>query len=105
MSRQFQRTIENFECAQCGFAVDGDGYTNHCPRCLWSRHVDENPGDRKADCGGMMRPVAITGKPGEYRIKHRCEACGIERWNRSHAQDDFDAVLALAKSQADPGVQ
>ena len=31
-------------------------YTNHCPRCLYSKHVDINPGDRAEQCDGMMEP-------------------------------------------------
>ena len=51
---RFTRVVEDFTCGQCGAAVTGDGYTNHCPLCLWSRHVDINPGDRAAECGGLM---------------------------------------------------
>lgn len=102
MSRQFQRRIENFTCAQCGLHVQGDGYTNHCPRCLWSRHVDEHPGDRQAQCGGMMQPVAVDGAPDSYRILHRCRDCGLERWNRSASEDHFEALVALAEAQGGP---
>ena len=76
MSRRFQRRIEDFVCGHCGHAVQGTGYTNHCPRCLWSRHVDVMPGDRQAECGGLMAPVAVAGAADAYRILHRCEACG-----------------------------
>ena len=27
--------------------------------CLSSLHVDEEPGDRASDCGGIMEPVAV----------------------------------------------
>ena len=60
-ARSFQRRIENFVCEHCGEKVIGDGYTNHCPKCLWSKHVDVNPGDRMAHCGGMMKPEALEG--------------------------------------------
>ena len=59
-TRRFARTVEDFVCEKCGTQVEGDGYTNHCPHCLWSRHVDVNPGDRKATCKGMMEPVAVV---------------------------------------------
>lgn len=100
MARQFQRTVEDFTCEHCGYAVQGDGYTNHCPHCLWSKHVDQHPGDRAAECGGLMAPVGLESVPGRYRILHRCQDCGYEKWNRAHAQDDFDALLALAQQQA-----
>ncbi|MEK7158524.1 MAG: RNHCP domain-containing protein, partial [Patescibacteria group bacterium] len=46
MSRTFQRRVEDFTCESCGAQVTGDGYTNHCPQCLVSKHVDVYPGDR-----------------------------------------------------------
>lgn len=44
--KHFTKTVEDFICAHCGTHVRGNGYTNHCPECLWSKHVDNNPGDR-----------------------------------------------------------
>ena len=57
--KRFNRRIEDFTCEHCGTEVHGNGYTNHCPNCLWSKHVDINPGDRAADCGGLMEPIAV----------------------------------------------
>jgi len=94
-SRRFQRRIESFHCLNCGALVDGDGYTNHCPRCLWSRHVDINPGDRAATCQGPMEPVEYEVKGGETTILHRCTVCGFERRNRTAPNDDLDAILAI----------
>ena len=89
--KRFQRVREDFECVHCGELVSGDGYTNHCPACLWSLHVDVNPGDRAADCGAPMYPVRARrdGKKGTT-ILHRCEGCGHEKWNRSAAEDDVE---------------
>lgn len=101
MSRQFQRRIEDFICLNCGHAVQGDGYTNHCPQCFCSRHVDINPGDRAATCGGLMRPVALEMRRGDYVIMQRCEVCGHTRPNRVHDDDDRDALAALARRLAD----
>ena len=91
-SKRFERRVEDFTCRHCGAAVKGDGYTNHCPHCLWSRHVDVNPGDRAADCGGMMRPVALEQKAGRFTILHRCEACGHERKNKAREEDNLFAL-------------
>ena len=55
MSATFIRKTEDFICEHCGREVRGNGYTNHCPYCLWSKHVDINPGDRAAGCGGLKR--------------------------------------------------
>lgn len=99
MDRRFQRRVEDFVCLHCRFAVQGDGYTNHCPRCLYSLHVDINPGDRRAACGGLMAPVAVSIKKETYRILHRCQSCGAEKWNQSAPQDDFEQLLAIARDQ------
>ncbi len=92
----FKRTIEDFDCGHCGAHVSGDGYTNHCPKCLWSRHVDVSPGDRAALCGGMMRPERLEGTTPHYRIIHRCEKCGFTHPNAVKDTDDSKALLALA---------
>lgn len=92
----FTRTIEDFTCGHCGTHVTGDGYTNHCPCCLWSRHVDISPGDRAQSCGAMMEPVALEGSTPDYVIVHRCEKCGAVRRVRVSPADDPEAVVALA---------
>ena len=104
-TKKFQRRKEDFTCEHCGTEVKGTGYTNHCTKCLWSKHVDVNPGDRAAACGGMMKPVRVEGNSSVkgvegYMIVHVCEKCGHERRNRVEKNDDFDAVIALAKAAA-----
>ena len=97
----FQKKVEDFTCAQCGTQVQGSGYTNHCKKCLWSKHVDITPGDRAAKCGGMMRPIALEGATGRgYVIVHRCETCGFERRNKVEKSDDEKAILSLAHRSA-----
>ncbi len=95
-TKRFQRTKEDFVCEHCGAEVVGTGYTNHCPRCLWSKHVDVNPGDRAAACGGMMEPVAVEGSSPDYRIVQRCARCGIERRISLASEDDMGVVTRLA---------
>ena len=99
MSRKFQRRIEDFTCGNCGHQVEGSGYTNHCPVCLWSQHVDIHPGDREETCRGMMEPVSVETKWGQYRILFRCTRCGQERWNKSTQEDDFEVLLQIAAEQ------
>jgi hypothetical protein len=92
----FTRKKEDFVCAHCGAQVTGTGYTNHCPKCLWSRHVDNDPGDRAATCGGMMEPIAIEGSTPNYRIVQKCLVCGkIARIGLSPS-DDVESFLALS---------
>lgn len=97
--KQFVRRREDFVCEHCGTKVVGDGYTNHCPKCLWSKHVDIMPGDRAEDCQGLMRPIDIRQTRDGYIITHKCEKCGALRNNKSSPNDDFEALLQLAREQ------
>ncbi len=97
-TRRFQRTKEDFVCGNCGAPVKGNGYTNHCPECLWSRHVDINPGDRSASCNGMMRPVAAEYKSGEFILLHLCEGCGAEKRNRAAENDSLELRIELTRT-------
>jgi len=99
MSRKFQRRKEDFVCGYCSHRVEGSGYTNHCPVCLWSRHVDINPGDRQEPCQGLMEPVGVETKGDEYRILFRCTRCGQERWNKAAKEDNFEVLLQIAAEQ------
>jgi hypothetical protein len=98
--KKFQRKVEDFHCGHCGRLVRGDGYTNHCPECLYSMHVDVNPGDRAQSCRGLMAPVDFEVKGAEYVVVHRCMACGFVRRNRTRPEDSMDAVLDLARRRA-----
>ena len=92
---KFTRTKEDFTCEHCGAQVKGDGYTNHCPRCLWSKHVDVNPGDRLNPCGGLMKPIAVEIERGQYIIVHQCQTCGAKKRNKASPHDDFEDILKL----------
>lgn len=98
--KKFKRHIEDFVCEHCGALIEGDGYTNHCPRCLRSKHVDVNPGDRAEACRGMMEPIAIEGASPSYRIVHRCERCGATRRVNADAHDDVGALVELASNRS-----
>lgn len=91
----FTRRVEDFDCLHCGAVVRGDGYTNHCPHCLWSRHVDVEPGDRAAECGGPMEPIGALSQGTGWIVVQRCGSCGHLWRNRVSDRDDRDAVLAL----------
>ena len=83
---------ESFICEKCGFEVEVLKHgtcRNHCPKCLYSKHVDSDvPGDRAASCQGLMRSIGVEqdSKMG-FVIIHKCETCGIERKNKA-APDD-----------------
>ena len=95
--KKFQKKVENFICEKCGVKNIGNGFTNHCCKCLWSKHVDINPGDRAEKCEGMMDPVKVDFEKGEYFINHTCLKCGYKRRKSVEKNDDFDAVIATVK--------
>lgn len=85
-SKRFTKNDSGFVCAHCGKSVEPLGYSsrNHCPFCLWSLHLDINPGDRAAECGGGMEPLRVETDPRRgFIIVHRCTKCGAERRNRA----------------------
>lgn len=96
-TRKFQRKIEDFVCKNCGFSVKGNGYTNHCPKCLWSRHVDDNPGDRENQCKGMMKPVGAFLKNGKWGLAHKCIKCGKEKTVFLSQIDSMEKLAEVVK--------
>jgi hypothetical protein len=91
--KTFTRTTEDFTCENCGMKVTGNGYTNHCPACLFSKHVDINPGDRAQTCLGLMEPVGFDQKKG---ILHRCTTCQETKFNKLQDEDNFQQVIVLS---------
>ena len=89
--------MEDFICAKCGTKVKGTGYTDHCPNCLWSKHVDINPGDRQASCGGDMEPVGLEIKGDEKIIHYKCQRCGFGHRVKATVDDNFEAILKLTR--------
>lgn len=98
-----------FTCVQCGREVPplaAAGCRNHCPFCLYSRHVDVLPGDRANECGGVLEPVGVLvdARKG-YVIVHRCRSCGELKRNRAASEDpvcpdDFEVLLSLTGKPA-----
>lgn len=92
---------ETFICKVCGRTVvptgAGSWHRNHCPYCLASQHLDCEPGDRAADCGGVMEPIAVwVRKNGEWAIIHRCRRCGALSSNRIAADDNPMKLMGIA---------
>lgn len=95
MSQSFIKNQEDFTCEHCGHAVKGNGYTNHCPKCLWSKHVDVNPGDRAAKCGGLMKAVSYEKNSEGFTILHQCVICGYQKRNKLSPDDDLARLSEL----------
>ena len=89
---------DSFTCKVCGRPVvaagAGSDHRNHCPNCLSSLHLDIEPGDRQADCGGIMDPVGVwVRKNGEWAIIRRC---GQLSSNRVAADDNPMKLMSIA---------
>ncbi len=94
MSEKFKRKIEDFTCLNCFAEVVGNGFTNHCPKCLWCKHVDIHPGDRSNPCQGAMEPIGVEFEKGEYLVVHQCEKCGVNTRTKAQPGDDIAGFLA-----------
>ena len=94
---------EPFVCEHCGNVVKPLGYScrNHCPRCLYSKHVDKEPGDRAEECKGMLKPIGMESNPKKgYIIIYKCEKCGAIRRNKMAEDDNFDLLLDIVKNNS-----
>lgn len=107
---------KSFKCENCGFLVKtldtiGTRNRNHCPKCLYSKHVDEKvPGDRKSNCLGKMKPTDIAfkkekkdkygnKKQGEIMIVHKCERCKHISKNRIAGDDNNRKIMEICKNK------
>ena len=100
-TRRRRRPPREFRCRHCGLDVPGDApgtaHRNHCPTCLWSRHLDRTPGDRAAECGAAMEPIAVTVRGnGEWVLVHRCGGCGELDLNRTAGDDNPLLLVRVA---------
>jgi len=102
---------DGFVCKHCrhfvssAFLLSGVHNRNHCPYCLWSRHLDlEAAGDRLSACKAPMRPIGLTVKltrrkygygHGELMLIHQCSDCGRLSINRLAADDDRENLFIV----------
>jgi|YelNatPaOPRAMG01_1025707.scaffolds.fasta_scaffold03488_16 rubrerythrin len=92
----FKKTVENFTCENCGFKVKGTGFTDHCPKCLASKHVDIEPGDRLSKCKGLMLPISADYSRHEFKIVYKCTKCGLIKKVSAAPADDKEKLEFLA---------
>jgi hypothetical protein len=97
-----RRGADNLQRRNCRLDVSMDApgtqHRNHCPNCLWSRHLDTRvPGDRAADCGGSVEPIAVCVRgDGEWALVHRCTGCATVHVNRIAGDDNPLMLIRLA---------
>lgn len=105
----------DFRCGNCHalvssmYLLSAVNNRNHCPHCLWSRHLDlYSAGDRLSACKAQMRPIGLTikrsrnkyqsGPRGELMLIHECVECRVLSINRIAADDDPDILLSVFRS-------
>jgi DNA-directed RNA polymerase subunit RPC12/RpoP len=95
--KTFNKLDEEFICEHCGKQVNKLNYTSrdHCPHCLYSKHVDINPGDRQNNCKGLLVPIDIEKFKNTYKIIYKCEKCGKIHKNITATDDNFDKIINL----------
>jgi len=103
MKKQFTVINDNFICENCNkevLATKKGSPRSHCPFCLYSKHVDVNPGDRACTCLGLMKPVGIeiSAKKG-YVITHECMKCFQQKKNKAATDDNFELILKISQGK------
>lgn len=98
--KRFTVIDENFVCENCGKTVDRLYYTarDHCPFCLYSKHVDLLPGDRRNTCLGLLEPVGIEKFKDTYKILYTCTRCRASHKNVMARDDNMDLIIELSKN-------
>ena len=101
MESLFTEIDEEFICENCGHKVPKLGYScrNHCNKCLYSKHVDINPGDRKEECHGLLEPISIDiSRNKGYVIVYICQICGAIRIIIAAIDVNMDLIIKLSSN-------
>lgn len=98
--KRFNMIDENFICENCGNEVNKLNYTarDHCPFCLYSKHLDINPGDRLNECKGLMQPISIEKYKDTYKIIYKCLKCNKYHKNKIALDDNMDLIIKLSNN-------
>ncbi len=96
--KRFHMIDEDFICENCNKEVKALKYTarDHCPYCLYSKHVDIFPGDRKNRCKGLLKPTGIEKFKDTYKILYTCEKCKESHKNIVAKDDSMDEIITLS---------
>jgi len=98
--KKFNELDENFICENCNTKVQKLIYSSrdHCPNCLYSKHVDINPGDRLNECKGMLKPIGIEKFKNTYKIIYKCKKCNQLHKNIMATDDNMNLIIELSKN-------
>ena len=98
--KRFNMIDENFTCENCKKEVKKLGYTarDHCNYCLYSKHVDILPGDRKNTCMGLLKPIGIEKYKDTFKIIYQCQKCHQIHKNIMATDDNMDVIINISKN-------
>lgn len=96
--KNFTVRDEEFICENCNKNVQKLNYSSrdHCPYCLYSKHVDIMPGDRNNSCKGLLKPIGIEKFKDTYKIIYKCTKCHQLHKNIMAKDDNFDLIITLS---------
>ena len=80
--KRFNELDEEFICEQCNKKIGKLIYTSrdHCPYCLYSKHVDIKYKD-------------------SYKIVYKCNKCGQIHKNIMARDDDMNKIIEVSKGE------
>lgn len=98
--KRFTMRDEVFICENCGKEISKLNYTarDHCNYCLYSKHVDILPGDRKNQCQGLLKPIGIEKYKDTYKIIYQCEKCHQIHKNIMANDDNLDLIIKISQN-------
>lgn len=96
--KKFTMIDEEFRCENCNKLVGKLNYTarDHCPYCLYSKHLDIFPGDRQNSCHGLLVPIDIEKYKNTYKIIYKCLKCNQYHKNIMANDDNFNKIIELS---------
>ena len=99
--KKFTELDEEFICINCNKKVSKLNYSSrdHCPYCLYSLHVDINPGDRQNTCKGILEPIGIEKFKDTFKIIYKCQSCKEIHKNIMAKDDNYDEILKISSKE------
>lgn len=99
--KKFNMIDEKFICENCNSIVEKLNYSarDHCNFCLFSKHLDINPGDRENNCQGLMEPIDIEKFKDSFKIVYKCQKCNEIHKNIMARDDNFDLIIKLSSKK------